>query len=69
MDREVGSIPKICAILEDHQAYHQSTVVVVEGEIAEQTVSILIDPRSTYSYITPRLVEMCTLKKSMQGGL
>ena len=36
----------------------------VEGDIAEQTVSILIDLGSTHSYITPRLVEVCTLKKS-----
>ena len=25
---------------------------------------VLIDPGSTHSYITPRLVEMCSLKKS-----
>ena len=39
-------------------------MVEVEGEIAEKTVSILIDLESTHNYITPRLVEMCTLKKS-----
>ena len=39
-------------------------MVGVEGEIAEQTVSVLIDPRSTHSYMTPILVEMCTLKNS-----
>ena len=39
-------------------------MVEVEGEIAEQIVSILIDPGSTHSYIAPGLVETCTLKKS-----
>ena len=51
-------------MLEDHQEGHNSTMVELEGEIVEQTVSILIDPRSTHNYITPGLVEMCTLKKS-----
>ena len=39
-------------------------MVEVEGEIVEQTVSSLIDFGLTHSYITPGLVEMCTLKKS-----
>ena len=64
MGQEVGAIPKICVVLEDHHEGHNSIVVEVEGEIAKQTVSVLIEPRSTHSYITPRLVEMCTLKKS-----
>ena len=64
MGHEIGIIPKICTVLENHQEGHNSTMVEVEGEIVEQTVSILIDPRSTHSYITPRPVEMCTLEKS-----
>ena len=35
MGQEAGIIPKICAVLEDHQADHQSTVVEVKGEIVE----------------------------------
>ena len=64
MDQEVGSIPKICAVLEHHHAYHQSTVVEVEGEMAEQIVFVLIGPGSTHSYITSILVDMCTLENS-----
>ena len=64
MGQEAGTIPKICAVLEYHQAGHNSTLVEVEGEIFERNVSVLIDPRSTHSYITPGFVEMCTLKKS-----
>ena len=41
----------------------QSTVVEVAGKIIEQSVSILIDPGSTHSYITPRVVEICAFKK------
>ena len=39
-------------------------MVEVEGEIAEHTVSTLIDLESTHSYIALGIVEMCTLKKS-----
>ena len=35
MGQEAGTIPKICVVLEDHQARHNSIVVEVEGEIAE----------------------------------
>ena len=56
-------VPRIYAALEDRQADHQSTVVEVAGKIVEQSVSILIDPSSTHSYITPRVVEMCAFKK------
>ena len=56
-------IPRIYAALEDHQEDHQSTVVEVAGKIVEQSVSILIDPGSTHSYITPRVAEICAFKK------
>ena len=62
--QEARIIPKICAMLEYHQEGHNSIVVEVEGEIAEQTISVLIDPGSTYNYITLGFMEMCTLKKS-----
>ena len=45
-------IPRIYVALEDRQVEHQSTVVEVAGKIIEQSVSILIDPGSTHSYIT-----------------
>ena len=38
-------------------------MVVVAGKIAEQSISVLIDPSSTHSYITPRVVEICAFKK------
>ena len=56
-------VPRIYAALEDRQVDHQSTVVEVVGKIVEQSISILIDPSSTHSYITPRVVEICAFKK------
>ena len=38
-------------------------MVEVAGNIAEQSISILIDPGSTHSYIAPRVVEICAFKK------
>ena len=66
MGQEARVIPKKFAMLEDHQASHNPTVVEFGCEIIEQIVFVLIESRSTHIYITPRLVEMCTLKKSKQ---
>ena len=38
-------------------------MVEVAGNIAEQSVSILIDHGYTHSYITPRVVDICAFKK------
>ena len=57
-------VPRIYAALEDRQEYHQSIVVEVIGKIVEQSISNLIDPGSTHSYISPRVVEVCALRKA-----
>ena len=57
------TIHRIYAVIEDHQDDHQSTMVEVEGKIVEEFVSVLIDPRSSHIYITPRIVEICAFKK------
>ena len=51
-------------MLEDHQEGDNSTVVEVEVKIIKQTISFLIDPGLTHSYITPRLVVIFPLKNS-----
>ena len=56
-------VPRIYAALEDHQEDHQLTMVEVASNIVEQSVSVLIDPSSTHSYITPRVVKSCSFKK------
>ena len=38
-------------------------MVEVTGKIVEQSIYILIDPSSTHSYITPRVVDICAFKK------
>ena len=63
MGQVARAIPRIYAALEDRQADHQLTVVEVAGKIVEQSISIFIDPSSTHSYITPRVVDICAFKK------
>ena len=63
MRQVARTIPRIYATLEDRQEDHQSIVVEVEGKIAKQSVSILTNPISSHSYITPKLVEICAFKK------
>eukprot|EP00253_Pinus_taeda_P001671 PITA_01671 len=60
---EVGrSVPRINAALEDRQAEYQPTMVEFEGNISDLTVSILIDPGATLSYVSPKVVERCNLQ-------
>ena len=55
------TISRIYSALEDHQAKHQLVVVDIEYTIAKQSISILNDPRSSHSYINPRLVGICVI--------
>eukprot|EP00253_Pinus_taeda_P011517 PITA_11517 len=60
---EVGrSIPRINAALEDRQAEYQPTMVEFEGKISNLTISVLIDPGDTLSYVSPKVVEQCSLQ-------
>ena len=55
------TMPKINAALENQQADYQTSMVEVEGKINQIPISILIDPRASLSYISPKLVEKCKL--------
>eukprot|EP00253_Pinus_taeda_P002644 PITA_02644 len=60
---EVGrSVPRINAALEDRQAEYQPTMVEFEGKISDLTISVLIDPGATLSYVSPKVVERCNLQ-------
>eukprot|EP00253_Pinus_taeda_P023407 PITA_23407 len=60
---EVGrSIPRINAALEGRQAEYQPTMVEFEGKISNLTISVLIDPGATLSYVSPKVVERCNLQ-------
>jgi len=60
------NIPRISATLDGRQTDHQLIIVEVQGKILEKDVSILIDLRSTLSYIPPFVVERCNLVKEKQ---
>ena len=49
--------------MEDRKSYHESNMLEVEGKILNTHVSILIDSRTSVSYIAPRIVEKCKLIK------
>jgi hypothetical protein len=56
-------MPMIYVVVENRQENHQASVVEMEGIISKQLVSILIDPRSNFSYISPQVVEACSLHR------
>jgi uncharacterized protein affecting Mg2+/Co2+ transport len=57
------SVSRIYAVVENRQEDHQASVVELEGIISNQPVSILIDPGSNLSYISPWVVEACSLQR------
>ena len=52
---------RINATLCDGKVDHQSSMVKVEGTISETISSVLIDLRSTLSYISTTIVVKCKL--------
>jgi hypothetical protein len=55
-------MPQIYASLGNNQSDHQSSVVEMEGMIANHLVSILIDPGSNLSYVAPHTVDKCKIQ-------
>jgi len=49
-------VHKINAAIDGRKDDHQSTIMEVEGEIHDNCISILIDPRDILRYVTPGLV-------------
>jgi hypothetical protein len=60
------SVPQIYAALDNNQADHQASVVEIEGMIFNHLVSVLIDPGSNLSYISPKIVDKCKLQPQKQ---
>jgi len=56
-------IPWIYADVENMQEDHHALIIEMDGKLCNQVVSILIDPRSNYSYINPYLEDKCGLRK------
>ena len=55
-------MPQIYAAVDNKQADHQASVVEMQGMITNHLVSILIDPGSNLSYITPKVVDKYKLQ-------
>eukprot|EP00253_Pinus_taeda_P009381 PITA_09381 len=56
------SIPRINAALDNRQVEYQPTMVEFEGKISDLTITVLIDPGATLSYVSPKIVEHCKLQ-------
>ena len=51
--------------MDNKQAEHEASIIEMEGKLCDQVISILIDPRSNYSYVSPNLVDKCGLSKEL----
>jgi hypothetical protein len=56
-------MPQIYVALDNRQVDHQASVVEMEGMISNHLVSILIDPGSNLSYVSPQILEKCKLQQ------
>eukprot|EP00253_Pinus_taeda_P022388 PITA_22388 len=56
------SLPRINVALEDRQDYYQPAMIEFEGNIFDRTVSVLVEPGATLSYVSPKIVENCKLQ-------
>jgi hypothetical protein len=56
------SMPRIYAAMDIKQANHQALVVEMEGMITNHLVSILIDPGSNLSHISPQAIDKYKLQ-------
>jgi hypothetical protein len=56
-------MPQIYATLDNKQVSHQVSVVEMEGMISNHFVSILIDPGSNLSCVSPQTLEKCKLQQ------
>jgi hypothetical protein len=59
---DMGKAHRIHAVVNNHQAEHQSTVLETTGTIADQTLSILIDPGATESFISGAALKRIKVK-------
>jgi hypothetical protein len=59
---DMGKAHRIHAAVNNHQAEHESTVLETTGTIADQTLSILIDPGATKSFISGAVLNRIKVK-------
>ena len=51
--------------MDNRKAEHQASIIEMDGKLSDQVISILIDPRSNYSYVSPDFVDKCSLNKEV----
>jgi hypothetical protein len=59
---DMGKAHRIHAAVNNRQAEHQSTVLEMTGTVADQTLSILIDPGATESFISSAALKRIKVK-------
>lgn len=47
------------------QVVHLASIIEKDDKLCHQVISIFIDPRSNYSYVSPNLVDKCDLSKEL----
>jgi hypothetical protein len=61
------NVTRIYAGLDNKQVEYQSHMIEMEGMINNQTIVILIDSRSSHSYIDPKMVESFHFPRRKHG--
>ena len=59
--KDIARTPRIYAALDGRHAYHQATMVEIEGKILNTSISILVDHGAFRSYVSPKIVDVCKL--------
>jgi hypothetical protein len=59
---DMGKAHRIHAVVNNRQAEHQSTVLETTGTVTDQTLSILIDPGATESFIFGAMLKRIKVK-------
>jgi hypothetical protein len=62
----MGKAHRIHAAVNNHQEEHQSTVLETTGTVADLTLSILIDPGATESFISGAALKRIKVKETQQ---
>ena len=55
--KDIARTPQIYAALDGRQKDHKATMVEIEGNILNTSISILTDPGSFWRYVSPKIVD------------
>jgi len=58
---------QIYETLDNRQADHEVSIIEMEGKRCDRVFSILIDPRGSYTYVIPDLVDKCGFNKEVHA--